>query len=1266
MDEWAAVFRLADPALGDLHALVSSLLPSGHRTGGGESRDARGSDCPDNHPKPAMTKHHTHRTALPAALTLLALSSLSAPSARAQAVPASANPPPVSSSPSDASGDDLIVLSPFRVEAGEDHGYQATATLAGTRIRTELKDVGSAVSVVTEAFLRDTGATNNETLLVYTTNTEVGGTKGNFGGVGNGRELNESFALLRPSSNTRVRGLTAADNTRDFFLTDIPWDGYNVGRVDMQRGPNAILFGMGSPAGIINNSTNQASFKSSGKLELRFDNEGGTRANFDYNQVALRNELAFRVAGVTEHNQYRQDPSFSRDDRSYGALRYDPSFLKGNGMATSLRLNYESGKGHSNRPRNITPGDNITAWWEHMGKAVFDPNLAWQSTGPRQFRISGGDQNGQLNAQYNPWLSDYGSIFGQAVSTFAQGQTTQERFATMEANGYWGIGKGDAVDGGILSQAAANGYYGIGAPGAWDKGIGGIPFARPVGVASYAGWAFGSANPANPEIQGQYGAEIGAFKERGLSDAGLFDFYNKLLDGENKREWRGFEAWNATLSQTFLNNRVGVEAVYDSQRYHDGQTDGVRQNIYLDPNTRWLDGKANSHTGQAFVQHNNGGREYRSNSDAYRVTAFGELRATDLLSRSWLTRLLGRHVFTGMYASEEKKTRSLSFMEYAFDSAYMQSITGSDVEGNKLTNRGPQRVSYLSGNLGGLATYSEAHLDRVVGERVPNSQQFGVYRFDSHWAKPINPADPQYINPSAEWIDSAGGVSTQSENPANYKGWAYYPANPLISYSNGGAGGLYTDGLKTYRQVGSQAFVWQGYLLDNVLVPSIGWRKDVYKGGNVSADRGAYNQVTNLDWEVDKSTFPKVRGESLSWSLVGHTPDFLRAKLPLNSGLSLFFNKSENFRPSPGDIDMFGNLLPNPSGKTKDYGFVLSTLHDRLSLKVNWYRTEVTNDRLSGFEFWRIPGTVSTLFVSASRVRNKDMSPGADWRWNYSQWTANGGQAQADKGAQAVLDAYNGNPVVRNFVNSWGFSNLVNAQDGSYWTTPPGTTATADTISKGLEFELFARPLDNWDLTLNASKTSATQNNIGGTLKTWIQAMDPLFQGPAGDLRQWWAGDGNTMRRVWNSEIMSQFNRLKAQEGGDVPELRKWRMNLISNYNFRGGWFKGVNLGVAYRWEDKLVIGYPVITRPNPLSGASEIVYDVDHPYYGPTEGHVDLWLGYGHRVTSKIDWRIQLNVRDLLAEKKLVPISCEPDGTPAGYRIPELTSWSITNTFSF
>ena len=141
--------------------------------------------------------------------------------------------PPADSAAVRPEEEEPIVLSPFVVEASEDEGkYRAAATLGGSRVRTELKDIASPFSVVTSKFLQDTASNNNQDLLTYTTSTEVGGLFGNWGGFGNAQGVSDRGTLLAPNQNTRVRGLDEADSTRNFFLTDIPWDSYNTERVE--------------------------------------------------------------------------------------------------------------------------------------------------------------------------------------------------------------------------------------------------------------------------------------------------------------------------------------------------------------------------------------------------------------------------------------------------------------------------------------------------------------------------------------------------------------------------------------------------------------------------------------------------------------------------------------------------------------------------------------------------------------------------------------------------------------------------------------------------------------------------------------------------------------------------------------------------------------------------------------------------------------------------------------------------------------------------
>jgi outer membrane receptor protein involved in Fe transport len=216
-------------------------------------------------------------------------------------------------SPAPAEESETLVLSPFTVSAEEDDGYLAKSTLAGTRVRTELKDVGSATSIVTGQFLANTNSKNSDDLLVYTTNTEVSGQEGNFAGGGDGPLISSNYNS--PVAGTRVRGLAAADNLRDFFLTDIPWDSYNTGRVDLQRGANSILFGIGSPAGIINNSLNEATFKDANNAEFQFTDLGSYRGTIDLNKEIIDNQLAIRIAGLYDDTKYKQKPAFRDDHR---------------------------------------------------------------------------------------------------------------------------------------------------------------------------------------------------------------------------------------------------------------------------------------------------------------------------------------------------------------------------------------------------------------------------------------------------------------------------------------------------------------------------------------------------------------------------------------------------------------------------------------------------------------------------------------------------------------------------------------------------------------------------------------------------------------------------------------------------------------------------------------------------------------------------------------------------------------------------------------
>ena len=126
-----------------------------------------------------------------------------------------------------------IHISPFTVIEEEGVGYLARSSLAGTRLNTPLRDIAATVSVITQEFLEDTGSSDLQELLVYTTGTEIVGIGGNFANPDSTNVVSgiQEQNYRDPIRSTRVRGLAAADLTRNYFSTIIAMDSYNTSRV---------------------------------------------------------------------------------------------------------------------------------------------------------------------------------------------------------------------------------------------------------------------------------------------------------------------------------------------------------------------------------------------------------------------------------------------------------------------------------------------------------------------------------------------------------------------------------------------------------------------------------------------------------------------------------------------------------------------------------------------------------------------------------------------------------------------------------------------------------------------------------------------------------------------------------------------------------------------------------------------------------------------------------------------------------------------------
>jgi outer membrane receptor protein involved in Fe transport len=1165
--------------------------------------------------------------------------------------------------------DETIVLSPFEVSAAKDSGYQATETLAGTRIRTDLKDVGAAISVITKDFMNDIGAVDSGTLLQYTANAEVAGTRGTYAGLGNGTTLDESANLRSPQGSQRIRGLAAADNTRDFFVTDIPWDGYNISRIDILRGPNSFLFGLGSPAGIVNASLRDAEFRNTGSVEGRYGSYNSARATFDANQQVIPGMLAIRVAGLYDDQKYEQSGAFQKQRRGYIAARFDPQLFKTRTAHTSIKVKVENGKIDADRPRTLPVYDNITPWWTQMSKlSLATPYVA--GSNPRNV---------------SPWITQYPGNVQQPV---------------------W------IIDG--TSNQLYQIYAGVVNTGALNaKGVPQNSSTQIIGT-NYAFEQFGLNNVAQYATNASL-PNAGNYRNKTMTDSSVFDFYNTLIDGPTKSEWERWNAANVDVSQTFLDDRIGINLTFDHQKYRNGSQSllGGSPTVSIDILQSQADLSANPNYGRPYALGGPGsGGSYQSDRKFYRASLFGELRPTDFLHSDLLLKLIGKQRLNGTASQEKFYNQNRSWQMYANSQSWSGYYAQNSGNTSSIADRAPNAIIYLGASLKNAGAASGAN---IPGLTAPVTLTSGnVYNFASTWKNTpgVTYSDAWTVPANLQPMFSAtGGASfvtggadysgyTQASNPANYVGWNSNFYMNVLAYNNGADQSLLTKATKSLRQTNSFAASYQGYFLGDALIATLGWRYDEVKTKDATA-KGVSTNRSILDISSQTFALPKdfpasqiKKGHSTSESFVFHVNKLLdnvlkHDPIPVNVGLT--FNDSSNFQVTSIRRDMYGNALADPTGKTREYGVWLSTKDGKFSLRAVKYTTTLTsNDSgLSG-----IGGQIGGLVQQGLKWRNVFLyqlglydlasADGGSYR---NTWTnAFPNEADPAKATDAAITAWNNIQKwldAKGFFKVWGFNPpaaefLVDrttylSNPGAH--TPPaanvyayaasapqGFTVTADTISRGYEFEATYNPLPNWRIAFNASQATAVRTNFGGPgidefmtyMKSQLVNADgtpapggqmPNFGGPNGIFNNNWTG------------LFSTYTLLKAQQGSNVPEIRKWRYNVVTNYTFNRGILKNVGLGAAYRWQDKVGIGYPVKANGT---------FDMNKPFYGPSEDAVDLWLSYEHKVTKKIDWRIQLNVRNAFAKDGLIPITVQPDGSWAAARIKPVQEWFLTNTFSF
>ena len=213
---------------------------------------------------------------------------------------------------------EVVELDTVRVEGARPEGYDTKRSSTATRTDTPLLDVPQSITVVSQQQIRDQAIQSMADAVRYVPG--IGITQG---------EGNRDGLVFRGNSST-------ADLFIDGMRDDVQYfrDTYNIDRIEAFKGPNAMIFGRGSPGGLLNRVTKVADWGTTREVGLQFGSWDKKRLTADFGQP-VGDSAAFRVTGVYE------DSEGFRDGFELERKGINPTLAIRAGDSTRITLGYE-------------------------------------------------------------------------------------------------------------------------------------------------------------------------------------------------------------------------------------------------------------------------------------------------------------------------------------------------------------------------------------------------------------------------------------------------------------------------------------------------------------------------------------------------------------------------------------------------------------------------------------------------------------------------------------------------------------------------------------------------------------------------------------------------------------------------------------------------------------------------------------------------------------------------------------------------------------
>lgn len=1168
--------------------------------------------------RPPSTQRHFGQALLFLALSCTSVFAQSAPSPTEvqQATPTEADSKLTdenTKAPSTAKENEVVVLSPFEVRS-DTKGYYSANTMSGTRFNTKLDDLASSISVMTKEQMADFAMIDINDVFLYTAGTEGSGTYTDVTLDRNGSISDNT--QVNPTQANRVRGIAPANVSLSNIETmgRVPLDPLLVDSIEISRGPNANVFGLGNPSGTVNQVASSAHlFRNSNKLTYRVDGEGGHRATIDLNRVLLKGKLAIRASAVHQKDEFSRKPSGVFTERYNGMIKYQPF------KNTTISGAIYSYRAWGTRPNSIPPRDNLS-YWIASGRPTWDPVT-------QQIHINGATVATVTASTYNG--PDY-------FTASYLGNDRSQLFIDNGAVGYWSAPRGTTS---VTSPTAAT-----------------LQAARFLQPTAAAGAVFSGSAP-RPFAQPLFNTTPT------ISDSSIYDWSSINLSAPNSFLDHTITS-TVQLDQIFIHDQMQTLAAQvtflreNSDRFARNligvaNDNGQSGQLTIDINERLLDGSPNPYFLRPYI----GVDKPRS---VWQPAQWDTTRAQvayrlDLTREQGFLKNLGWFQFTGYGEYKYRLNRQYSYRD-SITSATSWLASGI-YRGFQSAPSGTPAINNLTSN------YYRFYVGDKTGNNVdyaPTGFQYGSFPYV--WGNAATGAmRTETLELGQVGADKTGGTFNSRTAIRTIGGviQSHLFGDRLVTTLGARYDKVATKfgfaGNPTNAYLNSDGITFNTDLTD-------GWASTYFNNGG---------RTTNVQFVA--RPFANTRfTENLDRG--GRVSSFMGELL---NNVSFHFNHSNSFLVSTPAQDLYKNSLPNPSGEDTSFGLALSLFKNKVVIRAthydNYQRDAQTNDmstmagRVLRMDFLTLGAGNPTPILN---LRDNALhwvafqNPG----WTSDQVATEVARITKFDATQAAYYSNPSPPIGATAdVHSRGTEIEVNYNPNKYWTVSASATKN-ETINENISAALVKwidERLPVWTSLVDPSIRDADAIAEGNPNKLWW--LHRYSAAPVSGANASYSATAQNAAENYQAFIGAPFAIIRAQEGKASPQIRKYNFRASTRYQLAGlsdnKFLKKMNVGGAVRWEDRAAIGYygkqslpAIITDLDP-----------DRPIYDKSHYYVDAFIGYKTKMWhDAVSANFQLNVRNLGENGRLQPVGAFPDGTIHTYRIIDPQQIMFTASFEF